>query len=65
MAVNCVTKGGEEKSPLVIIDALTDTIVSHTVPSGRPYMSPDGRRFVVVRDADNSITVSRVDDTGT
>ena len=64
LVVNCITAGGEQKSPLIIIDTITDKIISHSEPSGQPFVTPDSRHLVVMRDADDSISVSYVDDGG-
>ena len=56
---------GSKMSSHIMIDYITDEIVSHPDSGGDVYVSPDSRYIVVVDSEGNTLTVTSVTDDGT
>ena len=64
--VQCAPHGSENtKSSRLVLDYITDVIVSHSESGGDIYVSPDSRYVILIDNEGNSVTVSSVADSGT
>ena len=63
MVVECVSPLNHQTLQLVM-DYITDAVVSTTVLSGRPYVSPDSRHVVTVDDLTGKVSVAGVSNEG-
>ena len=63
--VHCEAPAGEPKhSQHLVLDYVTDAVLSQKDLSGDPYVSPDGRYLVVIDDEGDTVSVNRIEDTG-
>ena len=61
MIVHCVNPTGPgHKSWQIVLDYVTDEVLSENELTGEAYVSPDGRYLVVVDDEGDTITVHKV-----
>lgn len=65
MIVHCTAPAGQPaRSQHLVLDYVTDAVMSQMDTAGDPYVSPDGRYLVVVDDEGDTISVNKVQDTG-
>ena len=65
MLVHCVNTEGAGRSWQLVLDYVTDAVLSETELNGDAYISPDGRYVVVVDDNGDTLTIHKVLDDGT
>ena len=63
MVVECVSPVNHQTLQLVM-DYITDAVVSTTMLSGRPHVSPDSRHVVTVDDLTGKVSVAGVNNEG-
>ena len=63
--VHCSSPLGQpSRSSQLILDYVTDSVLSSSDISGDPYVSPDSRYVVVVDDEGDTITVYKINEDG-
>ena len=63
--VHCEAPAGQPAhSQHLIVDYVTDAVLSQKDLNGDPYVSPDGRYLVVIDDEGDTVSVHRIQDTG-
>lgn len=63
MVVQCTSPVNHQMLQLVL-DYITDAVISTTVLPGRPYVSPDSRHVVTVDDLTGKVSVTGVSNEG-
>ena len=63
--VNCeVPANSNEKPKQLLLDYLTNEVLSNTTVHGEPHVSPDARHIISIDEGSDNIAVQKIQDDG-